>query len=179
MDLADAVNVHDGGAVDAEEVTAVELLFDLLHGLAQQVRDGERRIRSSNLPDDSKRLLVTELYASNGLYAEAIEELEKVSVTVKAPGVMSRLGDLYASVGLSREAEGFYLEAISLSRTAGDLEAQALALRSLALTYENLGLFDRALARYDEGIGAFEKLGEAAAAAELKAKRAKLAQGKQ
>ena len=40
MDLADAVDVDDGGAVDAEEVAAVELLFDLLHGLAEQVRGG-------------------------------------------------------------------------------------------------------------------------------------------
>ena len=40
MDLADAVDVDDGGAVDAEEVAAVELRFDLLHGLTQQVRGG-------------------------------------------------------------------------------------------------------------------------------------------
>jgi len=40
MDLADAVDVDDGGAVDAEEVAAVELLFDLIHRLAEEVGGG-------------------------------------------------------------------------------------------------------------------------------------------
>jgi len=142
--------------------------------LEQQVRDEERRIRNFNLPDDSKRLLVAELYASKGLYAEAIEAMEKVSATVKAPAVKRRLGDLYTSIGLSREAERFYAEALSIYRTSNDPEAQALTLRSLALTYENLGVFDQARASYDEAIEVYEKLGDPAAVEELKRLRAKL-----
>lgn len=142
--------------------------------LAQQVRDEERRIRNFNLPDDSKRLLVAELYASNGLYAEAIEEMGKVSATLKAPAVKRRLGDLYASIGLSREAKKLYVEALSIYRTARDPEAQALTLRSLALVYENLGVFDQARASYDEAIEVYEKLGDPAAVEELKRLRAKV-----
>jgi hypothetical protein len=40
VDLADAVDVDDGGAVDAEEVAAAELRFDLLHRLPEQMRGG-------------------------------------------------------------------------------------------------------------------------------------------
>src|SRR5947209_18714648 len=36
--FADAVEVDDGGSMDAEELARVELLFDVLHRLAEQMR---------------------------------------------------------------------------------------------------------------------------------------------
>lgn len=128
--------------------------------LAQQVREEEGRIRRMNLPDDSTRLLLARLYTHNGLYAEAIEELERVSETVKTPPVISQLGNLYALVGLNREAINLYLEALSLPTMASDLEARASTLRSLAFAFEQLGKRDQARAKYDEAIRAYGKLGD-------------------
>lgn len=140
----------------------------------EKIREGEKRIRALRLPDDSTHLLIANLYAANRLYAEATAELEAISATARTPAVARRLGDSYASVGLNREAEKLYLEALSLPEMAKDTEARALTLRSLALTYEGLLDWDQARARYEEAISAYEKLRDHITLKELKAQRARI-----
>jgi hypothetical protein len=142
--------------------------------LAKQVRDKEKRLRQLNLPNDSTRLLIANLYASNELYAEAIEELNEVLNTAKTPAVMRQLGGLYASIGLNREAEKTYSEALKLLQAENDPEGQALTLYALALTYETLGILDQAQMKYDEAIKAYENLGDNATVTELKNQRARV-----
>lgn len=135
---------------------------------AQQVRREEKRIRAMNVPDDSTRLLLAKLYASNMLYAEAIEEMERVRETLRTPLVVSELGSFYASVGLNREAVNLYQEALSLPAMASDAEAQALTLYHLGLAYEMLGFWNQARAKYEEAIRAYKKLGDKRMVALLK-----------
>jgi tetratricopeptide (TPR) repeat protein len=142
---------------------------------AQVIREQEKRIRDLHLPDDSTHLLIGNLYAANELYAEATEEFEAVLAAARTPAVIRQLGDVYASVGLNREAEKQYLEVLGLPQMANDAEAQALTLHSLALTYEKLGILDLARTRYDQAITAYAKLGDDITVAALKSQQAKLA----
>lgn len=140
----------------------------------RDVRQGEEKIRALSLSDDAKRLLVIDLYAEHELYAEAIEQLERLTKTVSASALLHRLGDLYARVGLNREAAKRYASAAELAQEAKDAEGRALALQALAQAYQDLGGFDEARATLDAAADAFEKLGDPKTAAELRKQRGTL-----
>jgi hypothetical protein len=124
---------------------------------ARAVADAETKTKQLALPDTETRFLIANLYAARELYAEAIERLQDLYTTTKLPAVARTLGDLYGAIGLSREAERKYLEALGL-QDAADLESVGLTQRSLAETYENLGIFDQAIARFEEAIKAYRRL---------------------
>jgi hypothetical protein len=124
---------------------------------ARAVANEETKIKDLGLPGAQTRFLVANLYSARRLYAEAIEQLEDLDKTAKDAAVARTLGDLYGAIGLSREAERNYLEALGL-QDAADLEGVGLIQKSLAETYENLGIFDQAIARFEEAIKAYERL---------------------
>ena len=128
---------------------------------ARILADRERRRKQMQLPEMQTRFLIANLYAARELYAEAIEQLEDLYTTMKEPAVTQMLGDIYATIGLNREAEKRYVEALSLT-PANDLEGLGLTQKSLAQVYENLGLFDRAMARLAEAKKAYRRLGNRA-----------------
>ena len=103
------------------------LTADQARGLA----DEEIKIKQMGLPETQTRFLISNLYAARELYAEAIEQLEDLYTTMKEPAVASMLGDLYAAIGLNREAEKKYLEALSLT-SANDLEGLGSTWKNLA-----------------------------------------------
>jgi hypothetical protein len=128
---------------------------------ARAVADEVTGINKFALPAPETCFLIANLYAARELYAEAIEQLQDLYTTTRLPAVARTLGDLYKETGLSREAEGKYLEALSLQDTT-DLEGVGLIQKSLAETYENLGIFDQAIARFEEAIKAYRLLQNAA-----------------
>ncbi|MEK6300529.1 MAG: tetratricopeptide repeat protein [Acidobacteriota bacterium] len=131
---------------------------------ADQVRmlaDEERKRKQMQLPETQTRFLIANLYAARELYAEALEQLEDLYTTMKEAAVARMLGDIYAVIGLNREAEKRYVEALSLT-PADDLEGLGLTQKSLAQVYENLGLFDRARASLAEAKRAYRRLGNLA-----------------
>jgi hypothetical protein len=130
------------------------------------------RIKRLNLSADSTRLLIADLSVKNGLYAEAIEAIEDVKKTLEVPAVVGRLGEIYARLGLIREAEKYYLEALSLPQIATDPQTKAAALSSLAQTYESLGDRSQATTRYDQAIEAYQELKDRTAIIELRRRRA-------
>src|SRR6185295_9573216 len=97
------------------------------------------------LPETQTRFLIANLYAAKELYAEAIEQLEALYPRMKEPAVVRMLGDLYAVIGLNREAEKKYLEALDLT-PANDLDGLGAIQKDLARVYESLGILDRAIA---------------------------------
>ena len=109
------------------------------------------------LPETQTRFLVSILFAGRELYSEAIEQLQDLATTMKEPAVARMLGDLYATIGLNREAEKRYLETLSLT-AADDLEGLGATQQSLAQVYENLGMFNRAIARLQEARKAYQRL---------------------
>ncbi|MBM4458485.1 MAG: tetratricopeptide repeat protein [Chloroflexi bacterium] len=134
---------------------------------ARAVRDAEARIRGLGLTETPTALLIANVYATHGLYAEAIEGLERLR-EAQEPAVLRLLGDLYLSVGLNRQAEERYLAALAGSALAADLEGQAQAHHALGRIYDALG--DRAAARRSltDALARYERLGDASQAAEVK-----------
>ena len=131
---------------------------------ADQVRalaDEEFKRKQLGLPEPQTRFLVSNLFAARELYSEAIEQLQDLYRTMKEPAVARVLGDLYATIGLSREAETKYLETLSLT-PADDFEGLGATQRSLAQVYENLGIYDQATARLKKAIKAYRRLGNRA-----------------
>jgi hypothetical protein len=117
----------------------------------------EIKERQLGLPETQTRFLIANLYASRELYSEAIEQLENCDPARENPAVISLIGDLYAEIGLNREAEKKYLQALAIT-PANDLEGRASTHRNLAAVYENLGEFDKAIAQLKEAITVYRRL---------------------
>jgi hypothetical protein len=124
---------------------------------ARALADEEIERKQLELPESQTRFLVSSLFAARELYSEAIEQMQDLYTTMKEPAVARMLGDLYATIGLSREAEKKYLEALSLT-PANDLDGRGLTQQSLAQVYENLGRFDQAIARLRMARRAYQRL---------------------
>jgi hypothetical protein len=140
---------------------------------ARTMADEEVKRRELGLPERQTRFLIASLYAAGELYAEAIERLEGLQATTKEPSVVSMLGDLYSVIGLNREAEKRYLEALSLT-PPDELDGVASIQKNLAHVYENLGIFDRAIARLRETIKTYRRLGNTALVYELRREERRL-----
>jgi hypothetical protein len=149
------------GTRSSEEETLPGLGFTLLEpDEATAVRDAEAKIRALGLPDEPTRLLLANLYAGQGLNAEAIEQLEALSTTTQEPTVLRSLGEVYLTIGLNRLAEKNYLLALNLSERANDVEGQALAQHMLGRIYEALGNADEAAQRLQKAKELYQPLGD-------------------
>lgn len=124
---------------------------------ARALADEELKRRKLGLSEAQTNFLVSNLYAARELYSEAIEQLEAQYTSAKDPAVAKLLGDSYAVIGLSREAETKYLEALDLT-PADDLEGRGLIQNGLAQVYENLGIPNQAIARLEEAIKVYRRL---------------------
>ena len=164
---------EEGGAGLGFETVTAEQARELDH-------EAQKR-KSLGLSEPQTRVLIANLYAgrelyaypSKALYAEAIEQLCRAYDIVKDPVIARKLADLYLLIGLPREAEKKYLEALEVLDPE-DLEETGLTQEHLATAYEQLGIFDHALRRLDEAIKAYEQLGDSAAVEELKKRQQRL-----
>ena len=95
----------------------------------------QEQIERIGLPDGPTQYLVANLYAANGLCAEAIERLERVAQQFKAAAVERLLGDLDMNIGLPREAEAHYLKSLDLSAAEQDDDGEMLEHGALAYIY--------------------------------------------
>ena len=128
---------------------------------AQVLREEEKKIRDLHLEDVPTRFLIAQLYATQGLNAEAIEQLEGSPEALKEVAVQRSLGDLYLKIGLNRLAEEHYLQALKLSQKAGDVEGQALAQHALGLIYDQaLGNPEAAAPRLQDAVKWYQQLGD-------------------
>lgn len=149
------------GKRSSDEESMPGLGFTLLTSdEVQAAREAEAKISALDLTEASKRFLITSLYATQGLNAEAIEQLEELSSTLKEPAVTRSLGDLYLKIGLNRLAEEHYLRSLELSQEANDVEGQALAQNALGLIYEALGNKGEAVQRLQMAMQLYRKLGD-------------------
>jgi len=157
------------GDRSSNEETGPGLGFTLLDaGEAAAVQVAEAKIRALGLPDAGTRLLVANLYAVHGLYAEAIDLLSPLAASGQ-PAVARLLGDLYLSIGLNRQAEESYLQALSLSEGASDVEGRAAARAALGNIYEALGSRTEAVKHWQAAIADYEQLGDQTKIAQLRA----------
>lgn len=149
------------GGRSSEEETLPGLGFTLLKpDEAAAVRDAEAKIRALGLPDEPTFLLQGNLYVSQGLYAEAIEQYAAISSTSQEPAVQRSLGDVYLTLGLNRLAEASYLQALERSEQANDVEGQALAQYALGRIDEALGNVGEAARRLQKTQDLYRQLGD-------------------
>lgn len=162
------------GERSSDEISEPGLGFSIAgEAAAREIRAEAERIRTLGLPDDAAQLLTVHLYASRGLHAEAIEQLEAIAKSRPTPRVWQTLGSLYQAAGLHRLAEEKYLQAAKQSRDADDIEGQALAHRALGVLYQDaFGLDADAKQSFTAALALFEQLGDAAAVRQMKEKLA-------
>jgi predicted negative regulator of RcsB-dependent stress response len=159
--------VEAGERSSAEEPGAGLGFTFLAADEAQAVRGAEAKIRALGLADTPARLLVANLYANHGLYAEAIELLLPLAGSPE-PAVARLQGDLYLGIGLNRQAEESYLKALDLSQGANDPEGQATARAVLGRIYDLLGNRQEAARHWQEALAGYEQLGDKAKITELR-----------
>jgi tetratricopeptide (TPR) repeat protein len=140
---------------------------------SRAVERDEQKRKQLGLSEVTTRILIANLYAARELYAEANEQLERAHDAAKDAVVARKLGDLYMRVGLNREAEKKYIEALKLLDPE-DLEETGVTQKNLATACEQLGIFDQAVARLEEAIKAYEQLGDSAAVEELRKQEQRL-----
>lgn len=156
------VSVVAGGR-SSDEASAPGLGFTLLSPEEARAVSAEReRIQQLRLASAATKLLTAHLYASRGLKAEAIEQLEDLTKDVKAPAVLQALGAFDQEAGLYRLAEKRYLDASRRSQDAGEIEGQALAQQALGSLYHDAFGDESAAARsLHEALALFQRLGDA------------------
>ena len=135
---------------------------------AKAVKEAEAKIRALSLTETATALLIANVYATNGLYAEAVEGLERLPGP-QEPAVLRLLGDLYISTGLNRLAEERYTTALARSEALSDVEGMAQAQHALGRIYEALGNPAEARRHLSDALALYDRLGDAKQAAEAKA----------
>jgi hypothetical protein len=160
--------VVEAGQRSSAEEAGAGLGFTLLEAdEAEAVHAAEATIRALGLADAATRLLVANLYANHGLYAEAIDVLDPLANSGE-PAVPRLVGDLFLSIGLNRHAEESYLQALRLSEGASDVEGQAATHAVLGNIYETLGNRDETVRHWQAAIAGYEQLGDQARIAQLR-----------
>ncbi len=161
--------VVEAGERSSTEEPGAGLGFELLGSAeAAAVRGAEAKVRALGLADAATRLLVANLYANHDLYAEAIGLLDPLASSGE-PAVLRLAGDLYLSIGLNRQAEERYLQALTSSQGASDAEGQAAAHAALGNIYESLGNREEAARHWQDAIAGYEQLGDQPKIAQLRA----------
>ena len=100
---------------------------------AEEVRAREALLRQLRISDAAEVLLVSELYRSYGLNAEAITLLRRLSEEVPSPPIWLNLGQVYLETGLPAEATESFEAALRLAEGLGDLPSAGEAHVGLAL----------------------------------------------
>jgi hypothetical protein len=167
--------IVSAGGRQSDEEAEPGLGFALLKSdKAKDVRDAEKKIHALGLPDAPTRLLIAYLYSAYDLNAEAIEQLEGVSESLQEPAPARLLGALYLAIGLSRQAEKYYLRALEFSRKVNDEEGQAIAHKELGRIYdEALGARNDAARHFESALILYKNLGDQQTAGRIEEKLAK------
>jgi hypothetical protein len=128
---------------------------------AQKILADEARIEALKLPGGSNTFALGKLYASHGLYAEAIELLEKAAREERQTvNVYLALGELYRQVGLFSLAEARYMNALDAANQVNDMESLAAAQHGLGQVYTSLGNKTEAGHWLTDSKSGYENLGD-------------------
>ncbi len=143
--------------------------FSLLNeNEAVHLQKSVNRLLELELSNEAESFAQAQIYAGQGLFAEAILILEKMTESGnQRTAVYYTLGNLYQQIGLTRFAETHYLEAIELANIAENLEEQAIAKQGLGETYIEIGNVDEAIKWLKAAKECFEILGDAKSVAQL------------
>jgi hypothetical protein len=129
--------------------------------VAQKIRSQEARLDALKLPSGANTFARAQLYAGQGLYAEAIELLEKAAQQEKQPAnIYLALGGLYQQTGLFSLAEARYMSALDAANQVNDAESLAAAQHGLGQVYTSLGNKTEAAGWLNKSKSGYENLGD-------------------
>lgn len=161
------VSADDGLRENAQGAGVVVLTEREVQEVAAEVR----RLEQLAVDDATRRLVLANLYASRGLYADALALLEGLTNSPAQPAPLRLLGDIYLAIGLPDLAAAPYTQARDVAAQTGDRLAQAQANRMLGTVYSRLGSEEnrkRTVEHYQRALQFYEEVGDAAAQKELR-----------
>ena len=149
----------DNGSSSGDE-GAVGLGFTLLtEEEAAPVHAAVEQLKAFGLPSEAEAFALAQLYAGQGLIAEAIETLEALATTGNQETAVYRvLGDLYQRIGLNPMGEKYYLKAIELASAEGDVEGLAAAQAGLGEIYVELENVSEAINWLEQALDSYRTL---------------------
>lgn len=154
--------VGNNGHSSTEEQTAVDLSFVLLSpDKVTTTRELAGRIQGIGLNQQAVYFTLAEIYATQGLRADAIALLEKMAFQSNAPAVDHRLADLYREVGLYIEAQVAYEQALHSYQTLGDTAGEAATLAGLGIVCRASGDDAAAQDRLMQALKLYQTIGDA------------------
>ncbi len=149
------------GRKSSDEEKGNEIGFTVLtETAAKSIREAEAVIHLLKLPNAQTQFMITDLYAAQGLFSEAIQMLTELTQMLKEISVLRLLADLYAASGLHREAVRQYKRALALDHIGSDIEGQALTLSALGRSYAALGENKIAASCFARAVEAYKNLGD-------------------
>ena len=158
----------DTNRSSAEETTG-GLGFKLIDAAkATEVQTIARRIKQQDLSAQARAIALADLYGEYNLVAEAIASLEELVKNQKLASAYRRLGDLYLRIGLAREAEVQYLEAVKLPQEGIEIEELAAAKDGLSKVSLTLNRRNEAVRLLREALAGYEQLEDSQRVNELK-----------
>jgi hypothetical protein len=141
------VTAEKGESSESDVVTGFSRSDD---AAVKQVNADIKELQQQDLSEEAQVLAVAHLERSNGLYAGAIERLERwLNQGNKSAAGYQLLGNLYWQVGLPELARARYVAALPLMKQVNNLTGETEIL-------SNLGQVDRVLDRLKEAIAWLE-----------------------
>ncbi len=142
---------------------------------AERIQAYANRIAGLGLSREAEAFALAQLYAGQGLIAEAIEMLEGlVEGGSQQSTVHQALAGLYDGIGLVYLAESRYLEAVKLAEAEGNVESLAAVQASLGEVYVTLDNTDEAIQWLTQAHNGYEMLGDTQRASEITERLAEL-----
>ena len=154
--------VVKGVTYNSAEEKEPDLAFKVLSAKdAQAVGRDEVKIRDLGLREVPTAFVLANLYASNGLYMEAIESLNSVDKDGDNFAIQYTFGDLYVSIKLYGQAEFHFTNALGLARANKDPESQARAHVQIGKLFDLVrGNCDEAKIHFEHALDLYRQLGD-------------------
>jgi CHAT domain-containing protein/Tfp pilus assembly protein PilF len=93
-------------------------------------------------------------------YHEALDLYRRASDRGSEAETLSKIGEVYSSLGEMQKALEQYNEALPISRAIGDRRREATTLNSIGLVYDSLGETQKALEQYNEALPISRAIGD-------------------
>ncbi len=102
------------------------------NSLIKQLNEDVNKINNSELSDERRALLLSELLTEDYLKSEAIKMLEGIAQNSQNPALWVNLGKLYLAMGSNEQAEKTYTKAVELAKATKEPVELILAADGLA-----------------------------------------------
>lgn len=142
------VTITTNTGVTSPESNASDILFWVLDAETVQALEADRaKITALALEGDAKTLALAHLYRGYQLYQQGIDVLETaIQANSQTAAIYQLQAELYQQIGLTRQAQGRYQQALTLANNDGNLGLQAEIQLQLGFIAHSVEEFEQAIA---------------------------------